>query len=188
MNLEEEEKIIEKAKSDPIAYGILYDTYVKRIFNFTYKRVLDFDLANDITSEVFLKGYMNIWRFRWSNISIVSWFYRIANNEINSYYRKKKYTPSSLEDLYGKARFEIYEQKNYLQEKLIVEKQLKDFEDFRQIQKIISTLPIKYQEVIALKYFEQKKIAEIASILGKKEGTVKSLLSRGIDKIRKLMK
>ena len=46
------------------------------------------------------------------------------------------------------------------------------------------TLDPKYQDVISLRYYEQKSIREIAIILGKKEGTIKSLLSRGLDKVR----
>ena len=45
-------------------------------------------------------------------------------------------------------------------------------------------MPVKYQEVIALKYFEEKSIKEISEILGKKEGTIKSLISRGLQKLR----
>ena len=43
----------------------------------------------------------------------------------------------------------------------------------------------KYQEVIAFRYFEAKDIREISEILGKPEGTIKSLLSRGLEKLRK---
>lgn len=46
----------------------------------------------------------------------------------------------------------------------------------------------KYQEVLALRYFEQKPVAEICQILNKKEGTVKSLISRGLEKIRTRIK
>ena len=49
---------------------------------------------------------------------------------------------------------------------------------------LIKKLDIKYQEVISLRFFEQKSIKEIAVILNKKEGTVKSLLYRGIDKLK----
>ena len=50
--------------------------------------------------------------------------------------------------------------------------------------KNIKTLPTKYQEVIALRYFEGKQNKEIAEILNIKEGTLKSLLSRGLEKLR----
>ena len=52
---------------------------------------------------------------------------------------------------------------------------------FKKLQCEILELPAKYQEVIALKYFEKKKISEICEILDKKEGTIKSLLSRAVD-------
>ncbi|MBS3950794.1 MAG: RNA polymerase sigma factor, partial [Peptococcaceae bacterium] len=46
-------------------------------------------------------------------------------------------------------------------------------------------LPIKYQEVLSLRYFGEKSLKEICEILGKSEGTVKSLLHRGIEKLKK---
>jgi len=55
------------------------------------------------------------------------------------------------------------------------------------LHKKISELPFIYQEVIALKFFEKKKIREMVKILGKKEGTIKSLLHRGVEKLREKM-
>jgi RNA polymerase sigma-70 factor (ECF subfamily) len=48
-------------------------------------------------------------------------------------------------------------------------------------------LPVKYQEVIVLRFFEDKQIKEICQILDKREGTVKSLLHRGLERLRKSM-
>jgi RNA polymerase sigma factor (sigma-70 family) len=48
-------------------------------------------------------------------------------------------------------------------------------------------LPAAYQDVLLLRFVEHKKISEIAQILDKKEGTVKSLLSRGLARLRKEM-
>ena len=58
---------------------------------------------------------------------------------------------------------------------------------FLALHKCITQLPVKYQEVLTLKYFEKKKIREISLILGKSEGTVKSLLHRGIKKLKTLI-
>ena len=55
---------------------------------------------------------------------------------------------------------------------------------FHSALELVKTLPVKYQEVIALKYFEGYPLSEIGAILGKKEGTIKSLLSRGLKKLR----
>ena len=66
------------------------------------------------------------------------------------------------------------------------EDKLKMHRDFLEIQEKISELEIKYQEVITLRFFEKKKIQEIAEILGKKEGTIKSLLHRGLEKLKRV--
>ena len=63
-------------------------------------------------------------------------------------------------------------------EKEIIENELKQHAEFIKVQANLKRLKICYQEVIALRYFEQRNIKEIAIILGKKEGTIKSLLSR----------
>jgi len=73
------------------------------------------------------------------------------------------------------------------EEKNEVEKQLQQSKDFVNVQQKLLLLPVKYQEVIALKYFEEKSIKEIVEILEIKEGTIKSLLSRGIEKLKNLV-
>ncbi len=74
---------------------------------------------------------------------------------------------------------------DYLQEDRIeYEKELQKHDQFLIVVKELKTLPIKYQEVISLKYFEGKENKEIAEILLIKEGTLKSLLSRGLEKLR----
>jgi len=70
---------------------------------------------------------------------------------------------------------------------LEAERKLREYDDFLAIRSKILALPIKYQEVIMLRHFERKGVKEIAEILNKKEGTVKSLLSRGIGKLKNLM-
>ncbi|MDN5201858.1 RNA polymerase sigma factor [Fulvivirgaceae bacterium BMA10] len=185
MKLEEERELVWKAKKNPKAFGQLYDLYYPRIFGYVYRRVADFDIARDVTSEVFLKAFLNIHKFRWKGISISSWFYRIATHEVNSTFRKKKYSPDSLNQLLDQVGYEMPDPSSLENEKLEIEREIKEYSDFLQIQTILSRLSVKYQEVVALRYFEQKSIKEICEILDKKEGTVKSLISRGLEHIRK---
>lgn len=63
--------------------------------------------------------------------------------------------------------------------------ELSKHRQFMEISVKLKELPGRYQEVICLRYFEGKSNKEIGEILNKKEGTVKSLLSRGLDKLRK---
>jgi len=70
---------------------------------------------------------------------------------------------------------------------LEAEEELKRYADFLILHESIAKLPVKYQEVITLRYFENKQIKDIAEILGRREGTIKSWLHRGLEKLRRLM-
>lgn len=179
MDLNEEKELVERAKKDSEAFGELYEKYYSQIFGYILKRVANVEIAHDIISETFLKVLKNLWQFRWQNISISAWLYRIANNEIANYFRKRKNRIVSLEKVLEPIFIH-----NPLLEIIEAQEKLKRHKDFLKVQKEISKLPIKYQEVITLRFFEKKKIKEIAEILGKKEGTVKSLLYRGLEKLK----
>ena len=179
MDLNEEKELVKRAKKDPEAFGKLYDQYYSQIFGYILKRVANLEIAQDVCSETFLKALKNLWKFRWKNISFSFWLYRIANNEISNFFRKRKHKLVSLEKI-----LEPIDGSNPGIELIEAEDRLKMHRDFLKIQEKISELEIKYQEVITLRFFEKKQIKEIAEILGKKEGTVKSLLHRGLEKLR----
>ncbi len=182
-----EHALIERAKQDPQAFGVLFDRYYPAIFGYVLRRVGKWNDAQDITSEVFRKTLKSLWRYRWKGIGFSSWLYRIATNEIGMYFRRAGRAPLSLNQLIDESGFEPASSESLLGEKLETERQLERHRDFLIARSQVANLPLKYQHVIALRFFEQKSIREIAEILGKKEGTVKSLLSRGLRRLRNLM-
>lgn len=184
IKLGEEQLLLEKIRSDPKEFGILFDHYYSRIFGYILRRTMNYDLAGDIVAETFLKAFLKINEFKWKDISISSWLFKIATNEINQYYRKQKYSPLSLDLLLDREEFDISNKESFEEERTRIEVELKNYDDFILVQKKLEKLSIKYQEVIALKYFEEKSMKEISEILGKKEGTVKSLISRGLKKLK----
>lgn len=187
MNIETEQQIIEVAKVDPLAFGKLFDYYYQPIFGYVLKRVSDPSLAQDITAETFLKAFQNIKYFKWQDVSISSWFYKIATNEIRTYFRKNKYTPKSLEQLFEADGFEPVSDQDIPQEMIDAQNYMERQIQFQRAQRLLLQMPMKYQEVLTLRFVEKKKLSEIAMILGKKEGTVKSLVSRGLTKLRDLL-
>ena len=187
MNLKEEKELVKKAQKDPEVFAKFYDQYYSQIFGYVLKRVTNLEVAQDITSETFFKALKKLRQFRWKGIPFSAWLYRIANNEIVNYFRKNKHYSVSLEKLAEEKGFEPTALHNPETEFIEAQEKLKQHQDFLRIQEKISKLPIKYQEVIALRFFEEKKIKEIAETLGKREGTVKSLLHRGLEKLRELI-
>jgi RNA polymerase sigma factor (sigma-70 family) len=182
-----EKELIADIQKNPALFGVLFDRYYKPILGYIYRRTGNYASTQDICSETFLKALLNINKFRWKGIPVLFWLYRIANNEIQQYFRKQKYIPSSLDILIENVDWDEIDPASTSEAKLQAEKEMHQNEEFRLIQAEVQKLPVLYQEVLALRYFEQKSIKDIAAITGKKEGTIKSLLSRGIEKLREII-
>jgi RNA polymerase sigma-70 factor (ECF subfamily) len=182
---DEEKELLKLIKKDPQAFAILYDNYYNPIFSYVFRRLGNYDLSKDITAETFLKAYQKIGSFVWRGIPVSAWFYRIASNEINLFIRQKKYSPEYIKDT-GLRHYLQYEE-GIETEKAALEKAMLEHKQFSDVRQQLALLNLKYQEVIALRFFEEKPIKEIALILAKNEGTVKSLLSRGLVKLRTAM-
>lgn len=179
-----EQTLLREIKDDPRKFGEIYDAFYGRIFAYAFRRTTNYDAARDIAAETFLKAYAGIGKFTWRNISILSWLYRIAINELNRYLNSRRYSPESLNRIQEEYGFDITDHTNAETERILLEEELAKHRDFVKMNDRIKKLDMKYQEVISLRFYERKSIREIAAILGKKEGTVKSLLSRGIGALK----
>ncbi len=177
-----ESELLDKIKSNPGDFAELFGLYYKPIFGYVLRRIGDFDEAADIAADTFLKAFKHINNFNYKGISIKVWLYRIATNEVNLFIRQR----TKHNSIFERIRFadsDLFN--NYLQEdKKDYEIELRKHDQFLKVLKELKTLPTKYQEVISLKYFEGKDNKEIADILSLNEGTLKSLLSRGLVKLR----
>ncbi|MEP6613368.1 MAG: RNA polymerase sigma factor [Mucilaginibacter sp.] len=187
MNPEQEKELIQQCRTNPAAFGQVFDIWYKPVFGYVLRRTADYDLSKDIAAETFLKAFLKINSFQWRGIGLSAWLYRIATNELNQYYRSSKYKPQSLQQLLENPQMEKLLHQQDDDERETMEKEMQGFNDFNQIRTNLLKLDIKYQEVIALRYFEQKTNSEISAILDKNEGTIKSLLSRGVEKLRNML-
>jgi RNA polymerase sigma-70 factor, ECF subfamily len=177
---ERDHALIEKAKQSPEAFGLIFDIYYSKILSYALRRVGDAEAAQDITAEVFSKAFRALTHYRSRGVPFAAWLYRIAGNEVKMFYRRpRKHT--SL-DVLTEAGFdvpsELREEREQLQE--LVERDAR----FARAMAALRTLPMRYQEAIVLRYIEEKEIGEIAQILTCREGSVRSLLSRGLRKLR----
>jgi RNA polymerase sigma-70 factor, ECF subfamily len=179
-----EEQLLREIENDPQKFGQVYEAFYPKIFGYVYRRTTDYDAASDITAETFLKAFANIEKFKWRNISLLYWLYKIATNELNKYFKANKYSPHSLCRIQEEYGIDITDHSNAETESIKLQDELEKHQDFIRINESIRNLDIKYQDVIALRFFEHRSLKEIAIILDKKEGTVKSLLSRGIEKLK----
>ena len=185
MNCEQEAMLVEQAKTDREAFGELYDRHYDLVLNYIVKRTANVHASQDIISEVFFKALHNIDKYRWNGVPFSVWLFRIASNEIANYYRnlkRRKYSESEI------TRWNDTETPSTEAELIVAEEELIRNEQYLSLYQQLSILPVKYQEVITLRYFEKRQINEISQMLEKKEGTVKSLLHRGLEKLGKNLK
>ena len=171
----EEMELVARAKAQPQAFGQLYELYYGKILNYVYRRTLDMTLAEEITSNTFfnalraLPGYDNRGKFR-------AWLYSIAGNEIKLHWRAmrgRREGDCRWREEFARIRFSD-------SQSTAVEDVEERMEQFTRLHDAISRLPERYQEVLSLRYFEGMSYDEVADVLGKRIGTVKSLIHRGI--------
>ena len=178
----DEKELLDRIRSNPEKFSEIFKLYYKPIFGYIIRRTGDFDDTADIAADTFLKAFRHINNFRYTGISVKVWLFRIATNEINIYFRNRQKHDSIFDHINTEDKI-IFN--NYLaDDRKEIEAEIQKHEQFLSVLKELKTLPVKYQEVIALRYFEGKDNKEIAEILNINEGTLKSLLSRGIEKLR----
>ncbi len=152
-------------------FAKLYDKYVNSIYRFLFLRTSSKEVAEDLTSQVFLKG----WEFFQKNeiFDPKSFFYQTAKNLATDYFRKKNKNPISLEDLP-----EVPDPRISVEEKIIYDLQLE------KIFLCLSKLKPEYQEAILLRYVEGLSPKEIAKIMEKSEIATRVLISRALSALR----
>jgi len=182
MTMDEQKALIALSKKDPAAFGRIYDMYFDMIFRFVLHRVGNVADAEDLTAQTFFNALKNLWKFRWTGISITAWLYRIATNEANGFFRRQK--KKSFADI-EKLSKRLPDKKNRPDHELeIAEETLAQQRTFLMLNRCIKELKPEEQSLITLRYFEKKPYAEIAKILGKKEGTLRMRAKRALEKLK----
>ena len=175
-------QLLERIKANPSEFSELFTLYYRPIFGYVLRRTGDFDDTADIAAETFYHAFTHIKSFSYRGIAIKVWLYRIATNEVNLYFRHRKRHAYLVDriDSGNRVQFEACLQDDRKE----LEEELQKHEEFLFVRKQMMSLPLRYQEVISLRYFEGKSNREIAEILDINEGTIKSLLSRGLGRLR----
>jgi RNA polymerase sigma-70 factor (ECF subfamily) len=169
---EDERDLVERAKYDPGAFGELYDRHFLQIYKFVYSRVRDQSIAEDVTSDVFLKALRSIGRYQDTGRPISAWLYQIAMNAVADRFRSSRL----LDD--------IDEQRDLAASGPTLEQIAAQRDELRRIWAIVATLPKQQRVAMVLKFQEDMKIEDIAGVMGKSSGAVKLLIHRGVMKVR----
>ena len=161
-------------QGDQDMFARLYDAYVERIYRYVYFRVADDMLAEDITSQVFLKVWEKLGTYQAGQSPFMAWIYRIAHNAVIDHYRTKK-ASVSLDDV----RPVELSHSDEIDEKLDLQVQSQE------LREALQELTEEQQQVLILKFVGGLSTTEIAKQLGKQQGAVRTLQMRGLQGLSK---
>ena len=156
----------------------LYDQYAPRIYRFTYLKVNSPQDSEDLTSETFFKFWQNLADKDEKIDNPRALLYRIANNLVTDFYRKKSRTELVLDPEEGNVLGKI-------PDKTDLNKGLNLNSDMIEVKKALSQLKGEYQNIIIWRYLDDFSAKEISQIMEKPEGTIRVLIHRALSALKK---
>jgi RNA polymerase sigma-70 factor (ECF subfamily) len=168
-------KLVERAQQGHReALEELYLTHFDRIYSYLHMSVGNRHDAEDLTTQTFLKMLESIKRFRWQSAPFSAWLFRIAHNLAMDHFRAtRRWQPEEdvpepageMEPSAEAAAFQAIGRQSMLE--------------------LIENLSLEQQQVLTLKFVFNLPNAEVATILDKTEGAIKSLQHRALVSLQK---
>lgn len=158
-------------------FSDLYDGYIDKIYRFVYLKVSSKEVAEDLTSEAFLRSWKAMLRERGGN----SWFienpsaflYQIARNLVVDHYREKgRFKTVTVDNM------QIHDKNVDLEKKAVTDS------DLEIVKLALFGLKEDYKDVVVLHYLDDLTISETAKIMAKSEGAVRVTLHRALAALR----
>lgn len=149
-------------------------THLSKVYNMAYRYSRRFEVAEELTQEVFLKVYQNLSSFKPQTGSLRNWIMRVGRNLLIDHYRASRWEKLSA----GSEELELMDFQEHSRvpgpfESLDVK------EKAECVMKGLDRLTPELKEAVILRDLEGLTYQEIAEMLGIPEGTVKSRINRG---------
>ena len=159
----------------------MYDRYVDTVFRFIYYRVNDRALAEDFTSETFLRALRRIGTITYQGRDIGAWFITIARNIVLDHMKSARHrleitTADTVEgNLQGHDQTQSTE--NAVLDTLASER----------LMEAVAKLGDEQRECITLRFIQGLSVSETAAVMGKNDGAIKALQHRAVRKLADLV-
>ena len=170
--------LVELAQSgDPEAFAQLYDTYLDTVYRYVYYRVGSRALAEDLTSETFLRALRRIGTFSWQGRDFGAWLVTIARNLVADHFKSSRFR---LEVTTGE---------------MLDADEVEDSPEKSVLEALSSTVLIdairrlnpRQQECVTLRFLQGLSVAATAKVMDKNEGAIKTLQYRAVRALARLL-
>lgn len=166
--------LVEDARRDPTAFGILYERYVERIYGYIYHRVGNVQEAEDLTARTFYRALDNLDSYEDRGAPFAAWLFRIAHNLMANWHRdRSRRRFLSLDRLWSQKA-----------EEDSPEEQVEQEENHEALWSAINRLPEERRNLLVWKFGSQMSNLEIGELMNKSESAIKSLYFRTLAALR----
>jgi RNA polymerase sigma-70 factor (ECF subfamily) len=174
--------LVERAQAgEAEAFGLIYDRYVDTVFRFIYFRVGNRQLAEDLTSDTFLRALKRISSFTWQGRDLGAWLVTIARNLVADHFKSGRYR---LEVTSGDVLDADREDRG---PEGSPEAAVVDHITNVALLTAVKQLNPEQQECIVLRFLQGFSVAETAQAMGKNEGAIKALQYRAVRALARLL-
>jgi RNA polymerase sigma-70 factor (ECF subfamily) len=174
--------LVERAQAgEAAAFGLLYDRYLDTVFRFIYFRVGNRPLAEDLTSDTFLRALKRINSFTWQGRDLGAWLVTIARNLVADHFKSGRYR---LEVTTGDVLDADQADRG---PEGSPELAVVDHITNVALLGAVKQLNPEQQECIVLRFLHGFSVAETANAMGKNEGAIKALQYRAVRALHRLL-
>jgi RNA polymerase sigma-70 factor (ECF subfamily) len=174
--------LVERAQAgETEAFGLIYDRYIDTVFRFVYFRVGNRQLAEDLTSDTFLRALKRIGSFTWQGRDLGAWLVTIARNLVADHFKSGRYR---LEVTTGDVLDADREDRG---PEGSPESAVVDHITNVALLTAVKQLNPEQQECIVLRFLQGFSVAETAQTMGKNEGAIKALQYRAVRALARLL-
>jgi len=174
MHEESDSTLIARAKEDPEVFGLLYERYVGRIYNYIYYRTSNHHDTEDLTARTFYRALKHMSRYVDQGAPFSAYLYRIAHNLVANWYRDtSRRQIVSFDEL-------VIMTPNIDEPAAVAE----EIDEQEYVLEAVRRQPADRQQLLILKFVEQMSNAEIAETMGRTESAIKSLYHRTLVALR----
>jgi RNA polymerase sigma-70 factor (ECF subfamily) len=162
---------------DAEAFGQLYDHYAPGVYRFVLYRVGSRPLAEDLTSETFMRALRSIQKFTWQGKDFGAWLTTIARNLVTDHFKS------------GRSRLEIVSDDVPDRRSAIAQPEIDVLSHLTNeaLYAAVSQLSAEQRDCVLMRFIQGLSIAETAAALGRSEGAVKQLQLRAVRALAKLV-
>ena len=169
--------LVKRAKQgDPDAFREIYEQTYSKIYSYVYYRVTDRETAEDIAAEVFVRLVRKIDTYQDRGRPLLAWLYTIAGNLVRDFHRRN-----------SRVQWMPIEDRELVSDDVGPSAATNMSLDRDMLADAINQLTEDQAQVVLLKFVEGRSNAEVAEMIGKNEGSVKSLQHRAIRAMRRYM-